>query len=110
MSNWTDICQVDDILPNAGRAALFNGQQVAIFRICDNDGERFFAVDNYCPFAHANVLARGIVGSIGEELVVASPIYKQHFSLSDGHCLEDDSQSLRTWSVQRDGDTLQLTA
>ncbi len=31
--------------------------------------------------------------------VVASPLYKQHFRLEDGQCLEDDSVTLRIWSV-----------
>ena len=37
----------------------------------------------------ANVLSRGIVGDLKGELVVASPVYKQHFSLLTGRCLED---------------------
>src|SRR5258708_13508282 len=34
-------------------------------------------------------MSRGIVGDIGGEVVVASPIYKQHFSLITGRCLEE---------------------
>ena len=41
------------------------------------------------PFSRANVLSRGIVGDVKGELVVASPVYKQHFSLASGLCLED---------------------
>jgi len=36
------------------------------------------------------VLSRGIIGSIGERLVVASPLYKQHFCLKTGECLEQE--------------------
>ena len=43
-----------------------------------------YAIGNYDPASDANVLARGIVGDIGGEIVVASPIYKQHFSLRHG--------------------------
>jgi NAD(P)H-nitrite reductase large subunit len=35
------------------------------------------------------VLAHGLVGDIGGELVVASPIFKQHYSLITGRCLEN---------------------
>ena len=61
------------------------------------DGEQVFAVSNFDPFGKANVLSRGIIGSIGEQLVVASPLYKQHFDLQTGACLEDDSVSLKTF-------------
>jgi NAD(P)H-nitrite reductase large subunit len=43
------------------------------------------------------VIARGITGDLGGQLVVASPVYKQHFNLRTGRCLEDESVSLRTW-------------
>ena len=44
---------------------------------------------NRDPFSGANVLSRGIVGDLKGELVVASPVYKQHFSLLTGRCVED---------------------
>jgi nitrite reductase/ring-hydroxylating ferredoxin subunit len=52
-------------------------------------------------------LSRGIVGSVGEHLVVASPIYKQHFCLQTGACMEDNV-NLRTWSVRVTGKQLQV--
>ena len=42
-------------------------------------------------------MARGIVGDLQGQLVVASPVYKQHFNLRTGRCLEDESVGLRTW-------------
>ncbi|WP_422720130.1 nitrite reductase (NAD(P)H) small subunit [Franzmannia qiaohouensis] len=42
--------------------------------------------------------------------VVASPIYKQHFRLEDGSCVEDDSVSLRTWPVRFDGEKVVIEA
>ncbi|WP_110630155.1 nitrite reductase (NAD(P)H) small subunit family protein [Salinicola salarius] len=67
-----------------------------------------YAVDNRDPFSGANVIGRGIVGDLEGELVVASPIYKQHFRLTDGQCLEDATRRLRTWSVGWDGDDVVL--
>ncbi len=93
---WTAVCDVDDIVPNTGVGALVDGQQIAIFRLEDN---RIFALDNYDPHSQANVLARGIVGDIGGELVVASPIYKQHFRLADGVCLEAADKSVSAYEV-----------
>ena len=46
------------------------------------------------PASGANVLSRGIVGDLGGEIVVASPIYKQHFSLVTGRCLEEPELSV----------------
>lgn len=79
------ICSVDRILNHTGVAALVGGEQVAVFRVDDE----VFAVGNHDPFSRANVLSRGIVGDLKGELVVASPVYKQHFSLKTGRCLED---------------------
>jgi nitrite reductase (NADH) large subunit len=51
--------------------------------------DKIYALDNLDPFSGANVLARGIVGDVSGQLVVASPVYKQHFALGTGCCLED---------------------
>src|SRR5688572_8599285 len=102
------ICAIDDIAPNSGRAALVEGKQIAVFRLVTAAGEEFFAIDNFCPFAGANVISRGIVGSLKGKKVVASPIYKQHFDLESGQCLEDETVSLRTWKLSLQGDRVYL--
>ena len=35
---------------------------------------------------------------------MASPLYKQHFSLLTGVCLEQDHVSVPVWEVKLDGD------
>src|SRR5258708_6041980 len=82
---WHAVCALEDILPEGGAAALVEGKEVAVFRVRD----AVFAIGNYDPASDTNVLSRGIVGDIGGEVVVASPIYKQHFSLITGRCLEE---------------------
>ena len=94
--NWTKICTLSQILPNMGVAALVDGKQVAIFRV----GEKLYAVSNYDPFTKANVLSRGIVGSKGERLTIASPLLKHKFYLETGEYLEDPSVKLPTYSVK----------
>ena len=84
-SRWMHICALEDIYPESGVCALIEGRQVAIFRI--NGG--VYAIGNHDPLSGVNVLSRGIVGDIGGELVVASPLYKQHFSLISGRCIEE---------------------
>jgi assimilatory nitrate reductase catalytic subunit len=89
-------CRLEDIVPNTGTCALVHGRQIAIFRL---DDDRVYAVGNRDPFSGAHVLSRGIVGDLGGELVVASPVYKQHFSLESGRCLEDASVRIPVYRV-----------
>ena len=91
------ICPLEDIVPNAGVAALVDGEQVAVFRL-DDDG--IHAVGNRDPFSHACVLSRGIVGDLKGELVVASPVYKQHFNLLTGRCVEDASARIPVYAAR----------
>lgn len=101
LDNWTAICNLEDIVPDTGVCALLNGRQVAVFRVGDA-APRVFAIDNYDPNSQAAVLSRGLVGSIGERIVVASPIYKQHFDLQSGECLEAPAQSVASYPARID--------
>jgi NAD(P)H-dependent nitrite reductase small subunit len=96
VSSWRFICELDDILPNAGVAALIDGKQIAIFRVGDN----VHALANFDPHSDANVLARGLVGDVQAEPVVASPIYKHHFSLITGRCIEDADMSVPVYPAR----------
>ena len=93
------ICRLDDIVPYSGVAALVGGEQVAVFRI----DQKIYAIGNRDPFSGANVLSRGIVGDLKGELVVASPVYKQHFSLLTGRCLEDETVSVPVYRALVEG-------
>lgn len=101
---YTPICSVDDILPDTGVAARVGEHHIAVFRI---GHERFHAIDNVDPRSGASVLSRGLVGNLGERVVVASPLYKNHFDLTTGECLEAPEQSVRAHSVRvQDGRVL----
>ncbi len=95
---WIDVCGIDDLEPDAGICALVEGRQIAIFYIPKLD--QVFAIGNYDPFSHANVLSRGITGDIQGEPVVASPVYKQHFSLETGRCIEDESVAVPSYPLR----------
>ena len=43
---------------------------------------------------------RGLIGSLSGRVVVASPLYKNHFDLQTGECLEMPEHSVRTYSVR----------
>ena len=95
------MCKLGDIVPDTGVCALVDGRQVAVFRL---SGDSVHAIDNYDPFSQANVLSRGIVGDLKGELVVASPVYKQHFSLATGQCLEDPDVRVSVFPARVAGD------
>lgn len=97
---WTDICAIDEIVPDTGVCALVGGRQIAIVRA----GGGVYAIDNFDPFSKAYVLSRGIVGDTGGAPKIASPIYKQSFDLRTGVCLDDPAVSIPVYEVRvRDG-------
>lgn len=101
--DWKTICKKEDLIEGVGVAALFDGQQVAIFYVPSVEPQ-VFAIANWDPIAKANVLSRGLIGSVDDKLVVASPLYKQHYELSSGQCLEEDL-AVANWQVKiQDGE------
>ncbi|WP_323118982.1 nitrite reductase small subunit NirD [Burkholderia alba] len=95
-SHWTPVCPLADIVPNTGVCALVNGEQVAVFHV-DDGRDSVFAIDNVDPSSRAAVLSRGLIGSFGERIVVASPLYKHHFDLATGECLEEPDKSVHAY-------------
>ena len=97
--NWTAVCALDQIVPNTGVCALLDGQQVAVFHVADA-AQRVYAIGNFDPNSGAAVLSRGLVGNLGERIVVASPIYKHHFDLATGECLEAPENSVAAYRTR----------
>jgi nitrite reductase (NADH) small subunit len=100
--SWNAICALDEIVPNTGVCALLGGEQIAVFRIAEAE-ERVFAIANFDPNSGASVLSRGLVGNLGERIVVASPIYKHHFDLMTGECLEAPENSVVSYRARIEG-------
>ncbi|MCF8999190.1 nitrite reductase small subunit NirD [Acinetobacter nectaris] len=96
--DWIDVCALDEITPNTGVGILVDQQQIAVFRV--GHEHRVYALSNQDPFSQSFVMSRGIIGDIQGERVVASPIYKQHFSLVTGRCLEDGQHSLKSFATK----------
>jgi len=109
LDNWTAICTVEQIVPNTGVAALVNGQQIAVFRLGGAE-EKVLAIGNFDPNSGANVISRGLVGNLGERTVVASPIYKHHFDLNTGECLEDPVNSVPAFRTRVEGGKVWVAA
>ncbi len=105
-NRWTNVCSLSELLPDTGLCALLGSEQVAVFR--DRQTDSIWGISNYDPIGQANVLSRGIVGSIDDEPVVASPLYKQHFNLRTGRCLEEPDLQLKTYAIRVVGDQVHL--
>lgn len=107
---WVGVCTRNQLIAERGVAVLVGETQVALFKVSGvNDaGEAtdfVYAVGHHDPACGANVMARGIVGSIstpeGESRdTVASPMYKDVYDLVTGECYTKPELRLpvyRTW-------------
>ncbi|WP_347332861.1 nitrite reductase small subunit NirD [Marinimicrobium locisalis] len=104
--DWFEVCAKSDLVPDSGICALINQRQVAIYYSKRLD--EVFAIGNYDPIGKANVLSRGIIGSIGEHTVIASPLYKQHFDLRTGECIDSPEHSVPVYEVRMQGDRVEI--
>jgi len=105
---WRHACYRQDLVANSGVVALVDGAQVALFYLPEAAGQNLYAVSNRDPKSGANVIGRGIVGQLAGDLVVASPLYKQHFRLADGSCVQYPEQRLQTWQARFNGDAVEI--
>lgn len=102
MAQWFTIGSLADLQANSGVCALVHGQQIALFYLPKDN--IVYAIDNYDPIGQANVLSRGIIGNVQGHLVLASPLYKEHYDLQTGVCLEDESIRLKVYAAKLEGD------
>ncbi len=92
------VCELSDLAPNSGVCALINDVQVAIFQLVDSKSQTsVYALSNWDPIGKANVMYRGLIGSISDEPVICSPLYKQHYSLVTGRCFESEEMHLSVY-------------
>jgi nitrite reductase (NADH) small subunit len=107
MSHWIDICATSDLQNDSGVCALVEGKQIAIFYLPKD--KRIYAIDNYDPFGKVQVLSRGLIGDINGEAMIASPLYKQHFSLKTGQCFEDPSVKNATYAIRIENNRVEIS-
>lgn len=105
--NWVTVCELDDLLTNVGACAKVEDKQVAIFKVAEQGKTSLYAIDNHDPFSQANVISRGIVGDLKGRNVVASPIYKHHFDLTTGECLEEEA-CIPVYKVRENGGKVEV--
>lgn len=95
-TNWITVCKATDVIYETGVAAIINNIPIAVYRLRNN---KVYALGNVDPYCDAGVLARGLIGSIDGVPVVASPMYKQHFRLEDGVCVEEPQISVASYET-----------
>ena len=105
---WLKVCTADDLVINSGVCALVEDKQVALFSVAQSSSPQIFAVGNWDPLGKANVMYRGLLGSVEDKVVVASPLYKQRYCLNTGQCLEDPAASLPVFETRLNGQDVEL--
>ena len=108
VNNWITVCSDTDLVTNSGVCALLNEQQIALFKIKSANNEQLFAVSNWDPIGKANVLYRGLLGSVQDIKVIISPLYKQRYCLESGQCLDDAAIKLIVYPVRIEQKQVQL--
>lgn len=106
-AQWHPVCRLDDLVANSGVVAWLDAQPVALFWLPDQE-PCVYALAHYDPLGKAEVLAHGLVCESQGEWSVASPLYKQHYRLSDGQCLEEEGVKVRTWPVRLVGKEVEV--
>lgn len=97
--SWITVCDESQLPSQTGVAAWVGDKPVAIFNL----GEQgIYAMDNIDPATGVGVLSRGLLCELGGDLYVASPLHKQHYSLDDGRCLENDDLSVSLFEIKRE--------
>jgi nitrite reductase (NADH) small subunit len=104
---WVPACSLHDLVADSGIAVWTEFGPVAIYWLPDTETQ-YFAIGHHDPASGANVLARGIVGDIKDEPVVASPIYKHHYSLITGICIENNALTVPVFALREHNGQLEL--
>ena len=102
---FVPVCERARLVPNRGVAALVDGVAIAVFAMSDGS---IHAIDNVDPISGASVLSRGLTGDVNGELAVASPMYKQRFSLLTGRCLDDPSVRVTVHEARINDDIVEV--
>ncbi len=90
---------IGDLPVERGVALLIGDDQIAVFRLANGE---VLAIDHIDPFTGTSTLARGLLGSAGDRIYVASPLHKKRFDLRTGECLDDPEIRVRCWQVAND--------
>jgi nitrite reductase (NADH) small subunit len=99
-ARWHKVCLKEDLVARSGVAVLIHPavdpeKSVALFWLPEQQPE-VYAVAHLDPMAGVEVLAHGLLCESGGVWSVASPLYKHHYRLEDGCCIEQPGVRLQT--------------
>ncbi|MEC4725762.1 nitrite reductase small subunit NirD [Shewanella sp. D64] len=95
--SWVNICDEKALPCFGGIAAWIENRAIAIFNLRE---QGLFAICNTDPATGVSLLSRGLICELEGDIFVASPLHKQHYSLTSGQCIEDDSLSVQLYRVR----------
>jgi len=95
-TGWAEVCELSQLEPLWAEAAIVDGEQLALVRMPDGT---VYAVSNQDPATGSYVMCRGIVGSHGDRVTLASPLHKQVYDLATGECLSSADLCLETFET-----------
>ena len=95
MSEWFEVCGVEDVPVGKGYSWEVNDRVIALFNI---DG-RFYAIDDACPHMGASLSAGYLDGC-----VVACPLHAWRFDVTDGTWCDNPRVSTDAFAVEVRGD------
>ncbi|MCG7428548.1 MULTISPECIES: nitrite reductase (NAD(P)H) small subunit [Dermacoccus] len=95
------VCRSDQVpVERAVAVRAPDGVQIALVRTATGE---LHAVGHHDPYSGANVMARGLIGTVTVEGqvhdVIQSPMYKQAFDLATGASTVGDGANLGVWDV-----------
>ena len=96
--HWFKAARVTDFPENEGACIRYKNTQIAVFNFSRKN--EWYACQNLCPHKQQMILARGIIGTSGEEPKVACPFHKRTFSLRNGECLNASEESISVFPVR----------
>jgi len=103
-SEWLPVAQVADVPADGGLTIAHGAHRIAIFHFATRD--EWWATQATCPHRQEVVLGRGLLGTQDGVPKVACPLHKRTFALPTGAGLTDPALCLRTYPVERRGDTV----
>jgi len=99
---WVRLARASDVPRDGGINVHYGAAQIAVFHFASR-GE-WYATQAMCPHRKDMVLARGLLGTQGDEPKVACPLHKKTFSLRTGCGLSDPTYAIRAFRVELRGD------
>jgi nitrite reductase (NADH) small subunit len=102
MSNWKDICGLDDIPRLGSRVVRREGGDIAVFRTA---ADEIFAVKDRCPHK-GGPLSQGMVAG----KVVTCPMHSWKIDLATGEAVAPDKGCARTIAAKVEGGRVLLEA